>query len=181
MKKFAVLLIALFALTSFGFTFFPNGDNDPDEFGPKFKVIEDLKLTDEQQTKFNDIRYAHQKQMIDVRAEIQKNRLEVKKMMDDNNINSDKLLKLTDANNNLRSKIHTSKINMWLDVYKVLNKEQQEIWTKHFANMGERIGERMYNRMGQGNGKHRGAGMGQGFRNFDNDDKYPPRDGRGKF
>ncbi|OGU34497.1 MAG: hypothetical protein A2068_02350 [Ignavibacteria bacterium GWB2_35_6b] len=181
MKKFAVLLIALIALTSFGFTFFPDEDNNPDELGPKFKVMQDLKLTDEQQSKFNDIRYAHQKQMIDVRAEIQKNRLEVKKMMDDNNITPDKLLKLTDANNNLRSKMHTSRINMWLDIYKILNKEQQEIWTNHFANMGERIGERMHDRMGQGKGMKRGAGMGQCFRDFDNDDKVPPRDGRGQF
>lgn len=181
MKKFAVLLITIFAFTAFGFTLVPGNDNNPDEFGPRFKVIEDLKLTDEQLTKFNDIRYAHQKQMIDLKAEIQKNRLEAKKMMADNNINSDKLLKLTEANNNLRSQIHISKVNMWLDIYKILNKDQQEIWTKHFANMGERFGERMHNRNGCGNGFHNGPDMGQGFGNFDSYKNFPPRDGRGRL
>jgi len=181
MKKFAVLLITLFAFTAFGFTLVPDNDNNPDEFGPRFKVMEDLKLTDEQQTKFNDIRYAHQKQMIDLRAEIQKNSLEAKKMMADNNINSDKLLKLTENNNNLRSKIHTSKVNMWLDIYKILSNEQQEIWTKHFANMGERFGERRHNRNGCGKGFNRGLGMEQRFGNFDAEDNFPHRDGRGRF
>lgn len=176
MKKLAALLITIFAFTAFGFTFFPDDETGPDEFGPKAKLIEDLKLTEEQQAKLSDLRYTHQKQMIDTRAEIQKNMLEVKKMMDDNNVDEGKLLKLTEANNNLRSKIHTSRVNMWLDVYKILNKEQQELWTKHFAGMGER----MHTKIGRERGLHNGPGMGLRFRDFKDDD-FRPRDGRGRF
>lgn len=177
MKKLTVLLLTVFAFTAFGFTPFPEDDNAPDDFGPKAKFIDELKLTADQQAKFDDLHYNHKKMIIDTKAEIAKNRLELRKMLNDNNIDEGKILKLTEANNNLRSKIQTSRVNMWLNIYKILNKEQQELWAQHLGNMGER----MHGNFGRGRGMHQGPGMGQhGFRNFD-DNQTRPRDGRGRF
>ena len=49
MKKLAVLL-TVFAFTAFGFTPFPEDDNAPDDFWPRAKFIEGLKLTADQQS-----------------------------------------------------------------------------------------------------------------------------------
>lgn len=118
-----------------------------------------LKLTDEQSVKFNDIRYDHQMSVIDIQSEIQKNRIEVKKMMSDNKIDSDKLLQLTSANNELHGKIKTSRTQMWLDIYNVLNDEQKETWTATFNQFGQRDGRRG---VGSGRGYGRNNGMGNG-------------------
>lgn len=176
MKKLVVLLITVFAFSSYGFTQVPKPDKDPNDFGPRAKFIENLNLTPEQETKFNDLKYNHKKMMIDLRSDIQKNRLEIKKMLSDNNVDEDKLMSLTEANNNLHSKTKTSRVKMWLDVYKILNKEQQELWTKHLAN----IGEGMRGKFGRGREMHKGPGMKRGIRNFDDDSKRPCG-GRGRL
>ncbi|MEN8194452.1 MAG: Spy/CpxP family protein refolding chaperone [Bacteroidota bacterium] len=133
--------------------------------GSRIQVL--LNLTDEQSNKFNDIRYNHQKSVIDIRAEIQKNRIEVRKMMADNKIDSDKLLQLTETNNDMHGKIKTSRTQMWLDIYNILNDDQKETWTKHFNRFGQR-------KNGRGFGRNDCMGRGkQGFgrRNFERIDQ----------
>lgn len=119
-----------------------------------------LKLTDEQSVKFNDIKYNHQLSVVDIKSEIQKNRIEVKKMMADNKIESDKLLQLTNANSELQGKIKTSKTQMWLDVYNILNDDQKETWTKTFNRFGQREGRKGF-RSGHGFGKNNCMGNGK--------------------
>ncbi len=122
-----------------------------------------LKLTEEQSVKFNDIRYSHQMSVIDIQSEIQKNRIEVRKMMSDNKIDSGKLLQLTGANNELHGKIKTSRTQMWLDIYNVLNDDQKEIWTATFNRFGQREGRRG---IGSGRGHGRNNCMGNGKPGF---------------
>lgn len=177
MKKSAIFLLIVFVIASYGFTPFPDETKGTDEFGPKARIVELLKLSDDQQAKFNDFHYNQKLMMIDTRAQIQKNRLEIKKMMMDNNINSERILQVTENNNKLRSKIHTSKVKMWLDIYNILNKEQQKIWTKHLA----RMGDGKHEKFGKGRENHQGAGMGQRLRDTDNIDEMRPRNGKGKF
>ena len=176
MKKLSALLIAIFAFTLFGFTLVP-GENGFNGFDQKEKMIENLKLSEAQLLKFNDIHYNNQKVMIENKAEIQKNKLEIRKMMVDKNVNGDMLLKLTEVNNTLRSKMHTSKVNMWLDIYNILNKDQQEVWIKHF----ERMGERMQNKMGRGKRMNECPDFRDRNGNFENDENFRPRNGKGKF
>ena len=106
--------------------------------GPRFEQIkEQLNLDDNQEKQFNDLHFDHAQQVIDMKAEMQKNKLAIKKMMTNNEVAESRLRELTSANNDIRGKIHSSKVDMWLDIYKMLNKDQQEIWTKHYAHMGD--------------------------------------------
>ncbi|MCX7797339.1 MAG: Spy/CpxP family protein refolding chaperone [Melioribacter sp.] len=98
----------------------------------KERLIDKLKLTPEQQKQFNELRNEHQKKMIDLRAQLQKNQLDIKNMLLQNKIDEKKLMDLVQSNNKLITEMRTSAINNWLAIYKILNDEQKELWTKHF-------------------------------------------------
>lgn len=153
MKKYFILLVAAtIAVTTLGF----NGTTDQDDILPfrKSVMIEKLNLSDVQKKQFSDIIFAHREAVIDMRADQKKNRLAIKKMMMDNEIDADELRRLNADNSALHAQISESRINMWLDVYEILDAEQQEIWAQHCAAMGTRFGERFGNKMGR-----RGGGM----------------------
>ncbi len=139
---FAALFLTMFSYTAMQAQPF-NGKGNPDG-----KCMEDLNLNDAQEKQFNDFRFEHQQKVIDLRAEMQKNKLEIKKMMTANEVDEKKLRDLTKANSQIGEKIHSSKVDMWFNIYKILNKDQQEEWTKHFARMGDG------NRNGKKFGRH---------------------------
>lgn len=117
------------------------------KMGPKFergKFMNQLNLTDAQQKKFNQLRFDNQKKAVDLRALIQKKRIEIKEMMVNNEINGNKLLALTNNISDLQSKMKSSKVTMWLDIYNILNKDQQKLWVKHFNAMGNKMRKGMH-------------------------------------
>lgn len=133
MKKLIAFVPAVLLLTNFTFA-----QPAPDDFPqpPKEKrIVELLKLSPDQEKKFNDITYQHRKDVIDIRAKIQKNRLELKKMIDENKIDEKIIIQLTDENSKLQGDIKYSAVKRWLDIYKMLNEEQKKIWTKHLSHM----------------------------------------------
>lgn len=135
---FAALFAAFFLATTSLFAQ-PQKDfrNGPKGHG-SFMMQKMLNLTDEQTATFNDIRYKHQMEAIDLQAELKKNQVEVRKMMADKNVNSNELLQLTKANNEILAKMRTSRTQMWLDVYNILNNDQKEIWTTRFSQFGDK-------------------------------------------
>lgn len=110
--------------------------SQPDQMGSRGERIKALlKLTPEQEKKFDDLKYQHLQGAVDLRAKIQKNRLELKKIIDSGVIDEKKILQLTDENSKLQGDLKYSAVKRGLDVYKMLNDEQKEIWTKHFSRM----------------------------------------------
>ncbi len=130
MKKISVLILSVLLLSNIS-TF-----SQPGQCEPRGKHIKaDLKLTPEQEKKFDDLKYQHQQGVIDIQAKIQKSRLELKKMIDDGKIDEKKIFQLTDDNSKLMGDIKYSATKYWLDVYKMLNDEQKAVWTKHLSQM----------------------------------------------
>lgn len=136
MKKLHVLILSVLLLGNFSIFSQPIQDDPPS--GPRGNRIKELlKLTPEQEKKFDDLKYQHQQGVIDIRAKIQKNRLELKKMIDDGKIDEKKVLQLTDDNSKLQGDVKYSATKHWLDVYKILNDDQKTIFTKHLSKMTE--------------------------------------------
>ena len=106
------------------------------------RLTKALDLTDEQAKQIQQLHYESEKAAIDLKSSLQKNKLELKNMIASNNIAESKILSLVSNNSEIQSELKTNKIRLWLDVYKILNPEQQEKWTKHFQGMGERKGPR---------------------------------------
>jgi Spy/CpxP family protein refolding chaperone len=114
------------------------GANGRMQYGvqPQLRMQTFLNLTDEQIAKINDIRFTHQNKIIDLRAKILKNRLSARQMMVENKIDEDKLLSLTKENSDLRGQIATSRTNMWLDIYNLLDDTQKTKWSQMRSQFG---------------------------------------------
>lgn len=148
MKKLWFSILSLILLTNFSLFSQPMQDGPP--MGPREGGIKKLlKLTAEQEKKFDDLAYQHKQDAVDIHAKIQKNRLELEKMVDDNNIDEKKLFQLTDENSKLQGNLKNSAVRSWFEIYKILNDEQKAIWSKHILQMAnpqairERVKERI--------------------------------------
>lgn len=162
MKKLSVFILSVLLLGNIAIF------AQPEQGGNRIKEV--LKLTPEQEKKFDDLKYEHQQGVIDIQAKIQKNRLELKKMIDDGKIDEKKVFQLTDDNTKLMGDIKHSATKHWLDVYRMLNDEQKVTWTKHFSRMIDRGAPKAGGRgMMQGRGINRhGKGImgGRGMNNM---------------
>jgi hypothetical protein len=94
------------------------------------KVAYMLKLTDEQQKKFEDITAQFKKNMLDIRATIQKNRIDLKKMVAGETVDEKLLVQLTDENSKLQGEMKSIAVKRWLEINKILDKDQKETWAK---------------------------------------------------
>jgi Spy/CpxP family protein refolding chaperone len=139
MKKLSISILCLLLLGNFSIFSQPAKDGPPfGQRGNRIKMA--LKLTPEQEKKFDDLKYQQQQSVVDIRAKIQKNRLELKKMISDGNFNEKNILQLVDDNSKLQGDIKHSATKHLLDVYKILNDEQKAIFTKFISRIGENRG-----------------------------------------
>jgi len=134
MKKVSALILSIIFLTSFT-VFAQHAKGDMPPFQREGGIKKMLKLTPEQEKKFDDITYKQKQEVIDLHAKIQKNRLELKKMIDENAIDEKSVLQLTDDNSKLQGDIKHSVVKRMLDIYKILNDDQKAMFVKHIARM----------------------------------------------
>ena len=164
MKKY-ILITTLFAILALTFTdgYAQNRRMNRD-FDRRDRIADILKLTDEQESMIDDLRYENQSQAIDKRSEMQKNKLEIRKMLDDGNIDESKLLSLVNKNSQIQANLKNERVKMWLDIYNLLDDTQKQIWADHFPRMSEgmHFGNRGLKgaRHGKGMGIQKGIGRG---------------------
>ena len=94
-----------------------------------------LKLTPDQEKQFDDITYKQQQAAIDLRAKMQKNRLDLKKMISEKTLDESKVLQITDENSKLQAELKRGMVTRWLDIYKILNADQKDIFMKGLSKM----------------------------------------------
>ena len=135
MKKLIVLLLA--ASITLGYSnIFAQPFNHKPMNGQK-RITQLLKLNDSQLKKFNELRFANQEKMIDLRAKIQKSHLKIKEMAASKKINKSVAMNLVNQISSLRSQMAKQKMEMWFDVYNILDDTQKDIWVNHFGNMNK--------------------------------------------
>jgi Spy/CpxP family protein refolding chaperone len=158
MRNISILgLLLLMATIGFGQ---PRGTGPRDDRPMPMhdRAMQQLKLTDEQQRQFDQLRTNQQKRQIDTRAKIQSLRLDVRSQFKSDNPDRAKIESMTDQISKLQSDMKKNRIGFWFDVQKMLTPEQQKIWKERSLAMmdrGEKSGWREH-------GMHRG--MGRGFR-----------------
>lgn len=163
MKKLSVLVFGLLLIGNLSIFAQPAKAGPPfAQRGNRLKAA--LKLTPEQEKKFDDLKYQQQQAAVDIRAKIQKNRLELKKMITDKNIDEKKILQLVEENSKLQGDIKYSATKNWLDIYKMLNDDQKATFTKFLSRMTDfgAIKGRMNPGMGMMNKKSPGMMNRQG-------------------
>lgn len=178
-KSIVVMLVVGLMLTSFSESFAKKRNNGNNRnFNRGEQIVKLLKLTDVQLAKFNELRFAHQADVIDVESKIEKHRLAVQKMMvTTGKVNEAKLLEVTGDISGFRGQLVELRTKNWLTVYKMLNDDQKVIWKNNFqrmrgknnngfrdgsrrSGMGNRDGNRSSYRNGNGSGNRDGSGTG---------------------
>lgn len=92
------------------------------------RIEERLNLTDAQKTKLAELRDNHQKKMIDLRANLEKKEIELRSLNQSEKLNRSDLLKLTREISEIRNSMAIERANHHMDVYELLDKDQQKIF-----------------------------------------------------
>ena len=91
MKKIPIILIALITLIG---TITTSAQRGKGEWKKGFDDCKNLDLTDDQQEKFDKIKFEHQEKKIELEAKLKKNQLEIKKLLSSDNFNESDLMNL---------------------------------------------------------------------------------------
>jgi Spy/CpxP family protein refolding chaperone len=122
------LLVFLLALAGV-FTFAQQERKDRRDH-KRVNMIEKLNLTEEQQTQIEEIRFTHQEKMIDLKADVEKKELGLKELQSTANFSrGDYIAKVEDIIS-AENKLKLEMVNHHMDVYELLDAEQQETWNK---------------------------------------------------
>ncbi|MBI3004928.1 MAG: periplasmic heavy metal sensor [Ignavibacteriales bacterium] len=122
---------------------------------PHMRLMEELKLTDEQKKEVEKMHFDLQKQMIAQRSKIATSRLELQQLLRADNPDKAVLEKKINEVSQLATQVHTMRLNQWFAVNKLLNGDQQKVWKKALhmrAGMAERMraNRGMRGKMGRG-------------------------------
>jgi Spy/CpxP family protein refolding chaperone len=92
--------------------------------------IEKLNLTDQQQIQIEEIRFAHQNKIIDLRADTEKKELGLKELQSTTNFSRGDYMAKIEEIISAENKVKLERANHHMDVYELLDAEQQETWSK---------------------------------------------------
>lgn len=94
----------------------------------KWEMKDDLKLSDDQQKKFDDLDLQHEKKMIDLRAELDKARLDKRQLIKKGNFSKNDYLSTEEKIMQAENKIHMEKEKLKMDKYSLLDEKQKKIF-----------------------------------------------------
>jgi Spy/CpxP family protein refolding chaperone len=141
----------------------PMGDR-PLGPGPAKRILDELKLTEDQQKKVQELRFDLMKQMAAQRSRIATAMIEFRELAAKENPDKSALEKKIKEISELRTQARTMMLNQWFNVNKLLTPEQQKVWKKALegrmwmerrGEMRERFRGMMRGHMGD----HRGPAM----------------------
>lgn len=145
------MFLAVLTLLVFGVTLVFAQDEDPAPpfqegmGGPGLRMMERLKLTDEQKKDVEKMRFDMAKQGIDRQAKIKTARVEVAQLFRADNPDKAAIEKKINEISQLQAQGKLAFVNHWFAVNKILTPDQQKIWKQM---LGQAVAMRM-NRMHQ--------------------------------
>ena len=155
-----ILVLSLSALTVYA----QGAGQGPGPMGPGrgmplMRIMEELKLTDDQKKEVEKLHFDMQKQMIAQRSKIANARLEYQQLIKADNPDKAALEKKINEIAQLAGQTGTMMLNQWFAVNKLLTAEQQKTWKKAL-NVGGMMRERFRGmREGMGPGSRMRRGM----------------------
>jgi Spy/CpxP family protein refolding chaperone len=166
----SILLAALTLLAAFGMV-----NAQPEGMGKGMgmngmhgMMVEKLKLTDQQQEKFQDLMIQHQKDMIPKQADLRLAKIGLKEIMMKSDIDENAALDQMDKISAIKAQISKLRLQHLLAARKILTADQlKEFKAMHqemgFGRHGRKFGHMGGPMMGRGMGPGMGAGMDKGI------------------
>jgi Spy/CpxP family protein refolding chaperone len=128
-------------------------------WGGKGKMMDQLKLTDQQKDKIETLKSENQRKMIDLKADLQKAKADMHDLVMKGNYSRSDFLGAVDKIAKAKEQIAKQMANHRMDVYEQLNPDQK----KTFDKMHHRMGKGKGMMMRRGMMGHKGpGGMGMG-------------------
>uniref|UniRef100_A0A7V3E7S7 Periplasmic heavy metal sensor n=1 Tax=Ignavibacterium album TaxID=591197 RepID=A0A7V3E7S7_9BACT len=87
-----------------------------------------LNLSESQKAKVDELRLNHQKKMIDLKANLEKKEVELKSLRNSEKLNRSDFLKLVKEISEIKNTMALERANHKMDIYELLDKDQQKIW-----------------------------------------------------
>jgi Spy/CpxP family protein refolding chaperone len=104
------------------------GDRDGKRDRDRDRIHEKLNLNDEQETKIEDLRISHQKEMIEIKAELGKKELELQELKNKGEYTREEYIGKIKELSEFRNRIQLARANHQMDVYELLDPEQKATW-----------------------------------------------------
>ncbi len=127
-----LILAALILVTTQVFSFSEDEKSPmPPMFGGgRMKLLQELKLSDTQKEKFEQLRFDMEKKEIELRAKLETSKLEMRKLiMSDVPDKAAIDKKIPEVVSN-EAALRSNKLSAWFEGNKLLNADQQKIWVK---------------------------------------------------
>ncbi len=136
-KIILAALIGIIALISVHLSAQGFENRDRDMFNVRERIHEELNLTEEQESRIEELRFSHESTMIDLRAELEKKELALQELKSKSKYTRDEFLAATDEIIKVKNKIELTRANHQMDVYEILDPDQKEIWNKFSHRMNK--------------------------------------------
>ena len=120
----------------------------PGFHGFRAQWAEKLNLTEDQKSAIEDLRIQHQKKMVDLKAGLEKRMLDLKELKSKGNYTRDDYLAKVKAITEAKDAIALSMANHRMDIYELLNADQQKTFNALTNDMGRKMmGKMKHKRM----------------------------------
>jgi Spy/CpxP family protein refolding chaperone len=106
------------------------------------KIVQQLKLTDQQVSQIKEIYFEEAKKSIDLRAELEKEHLELEKLLEQDALDEEKISKQVDTVEATRSALSKNHVLTHVKIYKALSSDQRAQLKKMRMEMREQSMER---------------------------------------
>ncbi len=104
-------------------------------------MLDELNLTQEQETQMKELRYSHEKNMIDLEAKLKRVQLDLKKLERADEPNKKKIHAQIEKVGSARVAVQKARADQQLEIRKVLTEEQYKIFRKNMRGKGARDGK----------------------------------------
>ncbi|HOT46848.1 MAG TPA: Spy/CpxP family protein refolding chaperone [Spirochaetota bacterium] len=127
-------------------------------FGDPERMKKELKLTDEQVTKIEDINREHRKKMLDYKEKLAPKEIQLKKQLLEDTVDMARVRSLLKEIGDLKVELQALRIEHRLDIEKVLTPDQKAKMRQHRMHMMKKGMDRGYPMMREGHRGHGGPG-----------------------
>ena len=144
------------------------------------EMLKQLKLTDDQKSQIQKLRFDMMQKQIDLRAQLAHSRLDYEQLASADNPDQDAISSKIDQIDKAKVAMQKNKLAFWFDVNKVLTPDQQKVWKKVLEHpmmrrgRGEQIMIRRGPGMGNGMFEFRGMNNPRGMMNWRMNMMTPP-------
>jgi Spy/CpxP family protein refolding chaperone len=149
MKNLILVSTVLFAIAIFSSGLYSQNQDHQRGKNLRMELKKQLNLTEDQEKKFETLRFSHQESMIKLKSDLELKELEMRKLKSSDNFSRSGIIDLTKEISAIEGDMALARTNHQMDIYDLLDANQKKIWLEmqdQFGNMKHRMRDKMWER-----------------------------------